>query len=314
MMRQCPVCKLDNQNSAERDYGDKVTYDCSRCGRYTITGSAEAVVERESTQSKLSGWLREENLWDKEIPMLTSSFLEEVVKTLPNYSPLEKQNKLLKAIERLTKYPGGEVVIVPIDDVSLAWAENEKEFVYYMKSLVERRLLEIPNKDESHRTVSDSVYPIVITATGWEHLDKARSDLASKTQAFVAMSFDEDLMPVYENAIVPAIESTGYRPYRVDSKPHLDRIDTKIIAEIRDSRFLVADVTQQKAGVYYEAGFAYGLGIPVIWCVNYDDRKNLHFDTRQFNHIIWKTEEDLKEQLRTFILATIGAKKPSTGH
>lgn len=241
-----------------------------------------------------------------EIPTLTSSFLEKVISTLPTYSPLEKQNKLLMAIEVLTTYPGKEVVLLPDYDASLAWAENDKEFEYYIKSLMGRGLIEIANKD--HRTLSDPLYPMVITAAGWEYLEKKQSDLASKTQAFVAMSFDEVLLPFYKNAIAPAIESTGYRPYRVDAKPHLERIDAKIIAEIKDSRFIVADVTQQKAGVYYEAGFAHGLGIPVIWCVKHDDLENVHFDTRQYNHIIWQTEDELKEKLKYFILATIGRK------
>jgi len=306
-LKQCPICKLENQKVlAERDYGDKVTYDCSRCGRYTISRTAEAVAERKDKSAELSGWLRERNLLGIEIPMLTSSFLEEVIKTLPSYSPLEKQNKLLKAIELLTAYPGREVVLIPKHEVSLAWAENEEEFKYYLKSLMDRGLIEITNLE--NRSLSDPLYSMVITAAGWEHLEKDETNQDSKTQAFVAMSFDKALLSVYENAIAPAIESTGYRPYRVDSKPHLERIDAKIIAEIKNSRFLVADVTQQKAGVYYEAGFAHGLGIPVIWCVRSDDLDNVHFDTRQYNHILWETEEELKEQLRDVILATIGGK------
>ncbi len=171
---------------------------------------------------------------------------------------------------------------------------------------MDRGLIEIPNAGQ--RTLSDPPYPMVITAAGWEHLEKDETNLASKTQGFVAMSFDETLLPVYENAIAPAIESTGYRPCRVDSKPHLERIDAKIIAEIKNSRFIVADVTQQKAGVHHEAGFAHGLGIPVIWCVKHDDLDNVHFDTRQYNHILWKTEDELKMKLRDVILATIGGK------
>lgn len=306
-LKQCPICKLENQKViAERDYGDKVTYDCLRCGRYTISGTAEAIAERKDKSAELSGWLRERNILGIEIPMLTSSFLEEVIKTLPSYSPLEKQNKLLKAIELLTDYPGREVVLIPEHEVSLAWAQNEEEFEYYIKSLMDRGLIEIPNA--GNRTLSDPLYPMVITAAGWEHLEKDETNLASKTQGFVAMSFDNALLPVYENAIAPAIEATGYRPYRVDSKPHLERIDAKIIAEIKNSRFIVADVTQQKAGVYYEAGFAHGLGIPVIWCVRHDDLDNVHFDTRQYNHILWETEDELKEKLQDVILATIGGK------
>lgn len=303
--KQCPICKLDQQKVlAEQAGSDKVIYDCTRCGAYTISGTAEAESERKNKSAQLSGWLRERNLLGVEIPMLTSSFLKEVVNTLPLYSPREKQNKLLKAIELLTDYPGREVVLIPEHEASLAWAENEKEFEYYIKSLIERGLLELPS--EGHRTLSDPLYPMVITAAGWDYLEKDQSNLASKTQAFIAMSFDKALLPVYKNAIAPTIESTGYRPYRVDATPHLERIDAKIVAEIKNSRFMVADVTQQKAGVYYEAGFAHGLGIPVIWCVRYDELENVHFDTRQYHHILWETEDELKEKLKDSILATIG--------
>ena len=60
-------------------------------------------------------------------------------------------------------------------------------------------------------------------------------------------------------------------------------------ARIKRSRFLVADVTGGRQGVYFEGGFAKGLGLPVIWtCSHGTDaelKKWMHFDTRQYNHI-----------------------------
>jgi nucleoside 2-deoxyribosyltransferase len=262
------------------------------------------IPRNENKSAELSAWLRERNLFGVEIPLLTSTFLKEIIKTLPVYTASEKQNKLLKALEKLTEYPGREVILIPEHDLSLAWAQNETEFNYYLKSLMDRGLVEISNAKT--RSLDDLLYPMIITAAGWERLEKIVADTSSKLQAFVAMSFDKELLPIYENSISPAIESVGYRPYRVDSNPHLDRIDSKIIAEIKNSRFMVADVTHQKSGVYYEAGFAHGLGLPVIWSVRHDDLKNVHFDTRQYNHIVWESETDLKDKLRNFILATIG--------
>ena len=304
-LRRCPVCQLDNQKVlAEEDGEERVTYECFRCGKYTITRSSQGIPGRENKSAELSAWLRERNLLGVEIPLLNTVFLKEVIKTLPMYTASEKQSKLLKALERQTDYPGKEVVLIPEHDLSLSWARNETEFKYYIKSLMERGLVEITNAKA--RSLADPLYPMIITAAGWEHLEKVGSDMSSKVQAFVAMSFDKGLLPIYETAISPAIESTGYRPYRVDAEPHLDRIDAKIIVEIKNSRFMVADVTQQKSGVYYEAGFAHGLGIPVIWSVRHDDLKNVHFDTRQYNHIVWEGETDLRDKLRDFILATIG--------
>ena len=67
----------------------------------------------------------------------------------------------------------------------------------------------------------------------------------------------------------------------------------EIIAEIRRSRFLVADFTHgedgARGGVYYEAGFANGLGIKVIHTCREDAVRTLHFDTSHINHIVWRS-------------------------
>jgi len=97
-------------------------------------------------------------------------------------------------------------------------------------------------------------------------------------------------------------------PIRIDRVHHNEKICDKIVAEIRTCQFLIADVTLQRAGVYFEAGFAMGLGRQVIWTCRDDDLKNVHFDTRQYNHIVWKEPGDLRMQLADRIKATI----PST--
>ncbi len=88
-------------------------------------------------------------------------------------------------------------------------------------------------------------------------------------------------------------------------REHNGKIDDLIIAEIRKSGLLVADFTKQRGGVYFEAGFAMGLGIPVIWTCRSDDVEKLNFDTRQYNHIIWTDADDLKKKLQLRIEASI---------
>ncbi|MFZ4580841.1 MAG: hypothetical protein ACOYOB_20860, partial [Myxococcota bacterium] len=62
----------------------------------------------------------------------------------------------------------------------------------------------------------------------------------------------------------------------------------------------------QVPGVYYEAGFAQGLGKPVIWTVREDCLRDVHFDTRQFNHICWTDPLDLRHKLMLRIQNTVG--------
>ena len=132
-------------------------------------------------------------------------------------------------------------------------------------------------------------------------------------QCFVAMWFDPSMDEVYEKGIRPAILKAGYRPVRIDREANLiDKIDDAIVAEIRRSRFLVADFTHgdkgARGGVYYEAGFAHGLGIPVIFMCREDRIDEAHFDTRQFSHILWDARnlEDLAFRLTSKILASMG--------
>jgi hypothetical protein len=90
----------------------------------------------------------------------------------------------------------------------------------------------------------------------------------------------------------------------------VNKIDDEIVAEIRRSRFIVADFTSEidkpRGGVYFEARFAFGLNKPVIWTCREDLISSVHFDTRQFNHITWNSPEDLHTKLKNRIGAVLG--------
>ena len=148
-----------------------------------------------------------------------------------------------------------------------------------------------------------------ITVNGHAHV----YDIAQATdpaQVFVAMWFGNEVKSLYDNGIKPAVEAAGYEAMRIDQKLDVDKIDDAIIAEIRRSRFIVADFTHgdsgARGGVYYEAGFAYGLGKPVIFTCREDLVGEIHFDTRQYNHVLWKEPEDLVTTLRDRIVGRIG--------
>jgi hypothetical protein len=92
--------------------------------------------------------------------------------------------------------------------------------------------------------------------------------------------------------------TASFHAIRIDKEHHNEKICDKILTEIRRGQFVVADYTQQKGGVYFEDGFAMGLGRQVIRCCRVDDLKwGPHFDTRQYPHILWRTYKDLREQL-----------------
>ena len=145
-----------------------------------------------------------------------------------------------------------------------------------------------------------------ITPKGWQRIKQLGAPGRTSRQVFVAMWFDPSRNSFYQDGIRPAVEADGItQALRIDGKEHNSKIDDEIIAEIRRSRYVVADFTGDRGGVYFEAGFALGLGLPVIWCVDENDVGRLHFDTRQYNHIIYTSSEDLRVKLNNRIRATM---------
>ena len=150
---------------------------------------------------------------------------------------------------------------------------------------------------------------VIVTVEGHSQIEEEQK-ITDSSKVFVAMWFDEFTKESYENGIKPAIIDAGYYPFRIDQKEHINKIEDEIIAEIRRSKFLIADFTQEgndaRGSVYYEAGFAHGNGLPVIFSCHKDSLKNLHFDTSHYNHIEWTTSQELREKLKNRILAVIG--------
>lgn len=303
--KPCPICKLEEQNvEKEADYGERISYKCARCGRFTITRTAESMAEHRKLGPKLSAWIRERSELGTDIPEVNSNSLTEIEQSLPDYNPSDKQLFFLRNVARKSKYPGDSIRLVPKFDYPLAWASAQDELLYYIRYLVERGLLAHTDKEIPELgTMSVSVE---ITADGWDYLAQHEQRAIELSQVFVAMSFSESMKAIWEQAIKPAITEAGYKAYRVDVEPHIDKIDSKIIAEIKNSLFVVAEVTEQKHGVYFEAGYALGKNLPVIWCVRKDDLSSVHFDTRQYNHVVWESPEELKEKLYDIICAIIG--------
>ena len=115
--------------------------------------------------------------------------------------------------------------------------------------------------------------------------------------------FETTRFPAYNEGIVPALRATGYEPFRVDFADDPGKIDDRIMGEIRRSGLVIADFTHHRGGVYFEAGVAIGRAIPVIWCCHEDHFKDLHFDTRQYNHVGWRTPDQLRASIENRIRA-----------
>jgi hypothetical protein len=167
-------------------------------------------------------------------------------------------------------------------------------------------LLEILEGDGLIKTASLIPTKVHLTTAGLIQAEELSQPGAAYLQGFVAMSFDPSMNEAYTSGFDPGIRAAGYRPFRIDGKDHINGISNEILAEVRRSRFLVADYTLMNNGVYFEAGVAVGLGIPVIPTCRADHLDKLHFDIKHINTLKWETPEQLARDLAKRISGVIG--------
>lgn len=310
----CPICLIDNATVVSHSTRDANVIDCPQCFKFTISRSAQVNLANcdTSLRWKISAWLIQyqpliftasdievacestrpslHTRADRMLPWLNENFpagKSFQVAELGSWKPYKNiSNEDLCVV-------GGSMISSPL--VPIGWNRDITEMEFMVAEVLCNELSLLV----SHNNIEYQVSP-----KGLLHLEGRKDE--NSTIGFCAMWFSDEVKPLWIDVIEPAIRSAGYEPLRIDSKQHNGKIDDEIMASIRGSRFVVADFTGSRGGVYYEAGFAHGLDLPVIFmCREGDD---LHFDIRQYNCIFWKADalEDAQARLKNRILATLG--------
>jgi hypothetical protein len=297
------------------DLGGGPHIECARCGKFRVSDFAQGLLSTWTAEQKanLSGWIRE-----NQDCLLGQEDLERL-RRLRTPPVGEKAEKLLSYISRRHPKPGEKIAmeltfsvaqfedssddrpkssIKTSDLMGVSWSRDE----YELQFLIDEYL--ISERSFLDKTAEDYLR---ITPKGWVYLDSLRQGNIRSSVGFIAMWFNESMNDAWV-AIDNGIRAAGYEPLRIDQKQHNNKIDDEIIAAIRRSKFLVADVTKQRGGVYFEAGFAKGLGLGVVWLCRKDEIDEVHFDTRQYSHIVWEADKlaGLSKALKDRIEATLG--------
>jgi hypothetical protein len=298
---ECGVC--GNQANVTTRDGLHYYCDCPRCGRFSYDpGLPLYKPDNCERMVLLSGWIREQTAAGiRYVQMGKETALRVMRRKRP---PLgDRAMRALSVFAR--KYPslkivaGAEEIAGDLELQCLSYSADYAEVCDLLLILNERGYLSAPNN------MFDLGF--MLTVPGLLAAEALGASGSNAPQGFVAMSFDDSLREAWINGFHPAILSAGYQPMRIDDgKDYIGGITDEIIAEIRRSRFVVADYTQQKNGVYFEAGFALGLGLPVVATCREDEIDKLHFDIRRLNTIAWTSPTDLSDRLSKRIRAVIG--------
>jgi nucleoside 2-deoxyribosyltransferase len=292
---QCPVCTTQAAISsiAARDAHD---VDCPQCGKFSMSGTAWAQSDLlRQNAGAISGWINEQNRMGAKPEIYSGEIMDRLRQlSVPEFT--KRAEKYLEAAYDLAGTLHGRFEVGHARLIGASFCSSAEDCHVILTHLVNKGLV-----------IKLSVGYAQITPEGHIQLDALRRDRSSLSQGFVAMWFSPEMADAYEKGFEPAIARAGYRPLRIDQKEHANKIDDEIIREIRRSRLLVADLTGHRAGVYYEAGFAYRLALPVFYTCRSDEFDKVHFDIRQFNCISWASPDTLAIMLRNRIEAVLGA-------
>ena len=316
-MDKCPIWQTPARVTLFNDK-DSFRVNSPRAGgTYIISGTAVATVGGYSTDQRISltSWLVRQRMMGNDEPMiysyldLSSSHLEvhQRADNLLKYidSQLPRISDVFEFRLHRRYNPETDYYLWKRYVEMLAWSESTKlEELEYLLTFLEREAW----LEKAYGGAVDRNFQL--TMGGHSHLAEFNYQSVDSTQAFVAMWFDMSLDDAWKKGIAPAIRESGYTELRIDKKEHANKIDDEIIAEIRRSKFLIADLTEGDTGargsVYYEVGFAHGLGIPAIFTCREGLLEKIHFDIRQYSVIEWSTPKELRLALAKRISAVIG--------
>lgn len=300
---KCPVCS-EEVTLADFYRGGSSKFNCVRCGLFEIGDIAAHEISCWNFQQRinLSGWIR-----DNQNCKILSSDLKTLA-DLPSLTVGEKAEKILFWLARKFPKPG-EITDLSggahLEFLAVGRLTDTKELQFFIRDYLYGEMEFLLRHELVTELGDDSRYSI--SPKGWAYLESLRHGNPDSQIGFIAMWFDKSVDPAW-TAIEAGIRSSGYEPLRIDRKEHNNKIDDEIVAGIRRSKFLVADFTGHRGGVYFETGLATGLGLPVIWLCRQDELEKTHFDTRQYNFIVWEADKlaDLSKALQNRIEATIG--------
>ena len=334
---KCPICNSD-QTTIRPDYNrDSIFYDCPLCGRFQLDVSAYA--KRNIRINRLAPYLLHNAIHLKagEKPRYHTTLSEEECAkhresydqgqnthgypihmdqyVIDNWYPKtfsEKIDKILLYLNDKLEHFGESKqfshteleILFFIDRYETVFLGDSKlrdPSVCYQEAVKMLHYLKEERYVVYSTDLDGSVY-LSIDPHGYSRIDEFQRYMSNGNDALVAMEFGEKTKSVRE-AIRKGIIAAGYNPIIYDEVENNDYIMPELLKSIRDSKFVVADLSDHNNGAYFEEGYAMGIGKPVIQLC----RKGveLHFDAAQKNTIVLETESELSDRLTNRIKATI---------
>ena len=309
MAEQCPICFSDVLIPVSEVFENSAkSYACPNCGRFEL--SFEAQHMGPSTEGRpaheralLSHSIRKMSRQGSKPAFVTPDLVRSILGDHKLPTPTEQLENLLLWLGENLPFWGSRITLKPETHMAVMGAVDVENFMAVLKELTGTRLIE-------GTFVFGPSFTGTLTLAGWRAFEELRRSGSRSRKAFMAMPYGKPVLDkTFRECFKPAAERAGFTLNRLDESPQAGLIDSRLRVEIRTSRFLVADLTDDNQGAYWEAGFAEGLGRPVIYTCerNYFKEHKTHFDTNHHLTMLWEaaSPSDAGAELTAIIRATL---------
>lgn len=319
---RCPICRNDYDNESRRsgNAGPVVYFDCSLCGMFGIADNLIRDIDQLSIEpNRLNGAQRArliKYVHDRSRAAPTNTFivvqadLGFVFNEMRLPSPGEQAVNIIRYVgDRLVDSADG-LDNLPLDFFVLVGSPSPRRAGLIVEQLLSdgifigsvglpRRLLTTPSGsvDEKQLTVSG----LDLTLRGWDRYEAEKRGRYAGPYGFVARKFVQAPLDILlRDHTRPALkQELGLDLIDMRDAARAGVIDNVMREKIRDAAFVVADLTDDNAGAYWEAGYAEGLGKPVLYICERGkfergapDGGGTHFDTNHLTTVLWIAGEE----------------------
>ena len=282
----CPICANSNCDCSRELMVEH--YNCSRCGIFDLVGTARGMlpelIQREKIDcSGLSYLIRMAQNGARQLQIYEEDLLK-YQRLASRTRPREQADSLILCVGTHQRSPDAfanfPLQLLAATVGAAISGSGEAALCWLLDYLKAEELI-----DEHGAPPAGSV-SLKLTMKGWDRYDQLQHTSATSRIAFMAMKFADPILDqVLQSCFKPAVGEAGFDLRPLNEMQPAGLIDNQIRAAIQRARFVVADLTHDNNGAYFEAGFAEGVGVPVIYTCEREkfDAKRTHFDT---NHMV----------------------------